>query len=95
MQILKTKNAKRKITMQLFVNNNSRFYYQTKEKPETLLEECKTEQKKKIKIENLIDDDLKKVNSMSRIMKVTITKQNQTIPVMNSMNILLKANEFF
>ena len=47
MQILKTKNAKREITMQLFVNNNSRFYYQTKEKPQTLLEECKTEQKKR------------------------------------------------
>ena len=55
------KNAKRKSTMQLFINNNARFCYQSKEKvyPQTLLEECKYEQTK-IKMENLIDDDLEK-----------------------------------
>ena len=47
--------------MHLFINNNVRFCYQSKEKvlPQTLLEECKYEQEM-IKIENLIDDDLEK-----------------------------------
>ena len=54
------KNAKRKSTMQLFINNNVKFCYQSKNYPQTHLEECKYEQKK-IKIENLIDDDLENV----------------------------------
>ena len=50
--------------MQIFVNNNSIFCYQSKEKvnPQALLEECKYEQVK-IKMENLIDDDLEKSSS--------------------------------
>ena len=55
------KNAKRKSTMQEFINNNVRFFIKAKKKyyPQTLLEECKYEQEK-IKMENLIDDDLEK-----------------------------------
>ena len=47
--------------MQVFINNNARFCYQSKEKycPQTLLEECKNEQEN-IKMENFIDDDLEK-----------------------------------
>ena len=48
--------------MQLFINNNARFCYQSKEKvlsSNTFLEECKYEQEK-TKIENLPDDDLEK-----------------------------------
>ena len=45
----------------MFINNNVRFCYQRKEKVlcQTLLEECKYEQEK-IKMVNLIDDDLEK-----------------------------------
>ena len=45
----------------MFINNNVRFCYKAKKKyyPQTLLEECKYEQEK-IKMENLIDDDLEK-----------------------------------
>ena len=52
--------------MHLFINNNVRFCYQSKEKvlPQTLLEECKYEQEM-IKIENLTDDDLEKSSSNS------------------------------
>ena len=57
------KNAKRKRTMQVFINNNARFCHKSQEKeknfPLTLLEECKYEQKK-MKMENLINDDLEK-----------------------------------
>ena len=56
--MVKRKNAKRKSFMQVFINNNAieakKKYY-----PQTLLEECKYEQER-IKIENLIDDDLEK-----------------------------------
>ena len=47
--------------MQVFFNNNARLCYKARKKyyPQTLLEECKYEQIK-IKIENLIDDDLEK-----------------------------------
>ena len=46
--------------MQVFINNNARIYYYSKEKAlQTLLRECKYEQKK-IKMENLIEDDLEK-----------------------------------
>ena len=47
--------------MQVFVNNKARFCYQSKKEyyPQTLLEECKYKQGK-IKMENLIDDDLEK-----------------------------------
>ena len=47
--------------MQLFIDDNARFCYQSRKKyySQTLLEECKYKQKK-IKIENLIDDDLEK-----------------------------------
>ena len=47
--------------MEVLLNSNARFCYQSKENnyPETLLEECKYEQER-IKIENLIDDDLEK-----------------------------------
>ena len=50
--------------MQVFINNNARFCFKSKEKyyPQTLLEECKYESKK-IKVENLIDDDLEKSSS--------------------------------
>ena len=68
------KNAKRKTTMQVFINDNARFNIKclsmimldSKKKyfPQTLLEECKYEPKK-MKMENLIDDDLEKVCLMS------------------------------
>ena len=50
--------------MQVFVNNNVRFYYHKNKKyyPQTLLEKCEYEQKK-IKMENLIDHDLEKNES--------------------------------
>ena len=50
--------------MQVFINNNARFCYQSKEKvlSQTFLEECKSEPKK-IKMENLTDDDLEKSES--------------------------------
>ena len=50
--------------MQVFINNNARFCYQSKKKycPQTLLEEYKYEQEK-IKMENVIDDDLGKSES--------------------------------
>ena len=49
--------------MQVFINNNFRFCYQSKEKVlSPLLEECKYE-KEKIKMENLIDEDLEKSSS--------------------------------
>ena len=58
-QIFETKQCQKNSTTQLFINNNARFCYQSKEKycPQTLMEECKYEQKN-VKIENLIDDDL-------------------------------------
>ena len=47
--------------MQVFINNNARFRCQSKEKilSTNLLQECKYEPRK-IKMENLIDDDLEK-----------------------------------
>ena len=58
------KNAKRKRTIPVFINNNARFCYQSKKKyyPQSLLEECKYEQKN-IKIENLTDDYIGKSSS--------------------------------
>ena len=58
------KNAKRKISMQVFINNNARFCYRSKKKYylQTLLEECKYEQKR-IKMENLMDDNWEKSES--------------------------------
>ena len=60
--------------MQVFINDNARFNIKclsmimldSKKKyfPQTLLEECKYEPKK-MKMENLIDDDLEKVCLMS------------------------------
>ena len=52
--------------MNVFINNNARFCYQSKEKyyPQTSLEESKYEQKR-IKIENLISNDLEKSDSDS------------------------------
>ena len=43
----------------MFIDNNARFKSKKKCFPQTLLEECKYEQEK-IKMENLIDDDLEK-----------------------------------
>ena len=56
--------TKRKSTMQMFINNNARFCYQSKKKyyPQTPLEECKYEPQN-IKMENLNDDDLEKSSS--------------------------------
>ena len=50
--------------MKVFINNNARFCYQSKKKYylQNFLEECKYEQEK-IKIEDLIDDDLEKISS--------------------------------
>ena len=50
--------------MQVFIDNNVGFCVKLKKKyyPQTLLEECKYEPKK-IKMENLIDDDLEKSSS--------------------------------
>ena len=51
--------------MQVFLNNNTRFCYQSKENvlsSLTLLEECKYEPKK-IKMKNIIYDDLEKGSS--------------------------------
>ena len=47
--------------MEVLLNSNGRFCYQSKENnyPQTPFEECKYEQER-IKIENLIDDDLEK-----------------------------------
>ena len=47
--------------MQVLINNNARSVIKAKKKyyPQKLLEECKYEQEK-IKLENLIDDDLEK-----------------------------------
>ena len=55
------KYVKRKSTMQVFINNNARFYCQSRKKHylETFLEESKYETKN-IKMENLIGDDLEK-----------------------------------
>ena len=53
--------------------------------PRTILEECKYEQKR-IKIENRIDDDLKKVNLIVTLMM----KQNLILIIMNLTNNLLK-----
>ena len=58
--------------------------------PQTFLEECKYEPKK-IKMENLIDDDLDKVNLMSLIVILTM-KQNL---MMNLTNNLLKAKKVY
>ena len=52
------------ITMLESVVKAKKKYY-----PQTLLEEWKYEPRK-IKLENLIDDDFKKVNLMSRIIKL-------------------------
>ena len=48
--------------MQMFIDNNARFKSKKKCFPQTLSEECKYEQEK-IKMENLIDDDLEKGES--------------------------------
>ena len=53
--------------------------------PQTLLEECKYEPKK-IKMENLIDDDLEKSLSESLIVKVIMILTVKQSPVMNIMN---------
>ena len=53
------KIAKRKSAMQVFINNNARFKSKKKYYPQTLLEECEYEQEK-IKMKNLIYDDLEK-----------------------------------
>ena len=60
-KFLRQKNVKRKSTMQLFINNNARFYYQSKEK--VLSSNALGRMQlwtKKDKIENLTDDDLEK-----------------------------------
>ena len=58
------------------VINAKKKYY-----PQTILEECKYDLKR-IKIENLIDDDLKKVTLMMKQILILI--------IMNLMNNLLK-----
>ena len=45
--------------MQVFINNNAVIKAKTNYYPQTLLKECKYEQEK-IKMKNLIDDDLEK-----------------------------------
>ena len=67
--------------------------------PQTLLEECKYVPKK-IKMENLIDDDLEKVYLMSWIMNlimIIMMKRNLTMIkiMMNPMNNSLKAKKVF
>ena len=61
---LRQKNAKRKSTMYVFINNNARFCCQSKKKyyPQTLLEECKYEPKN-VKMGNLIEYNLEKSSS--------------------------------
>ena len=63
--------------------------------PQTLLEECKYELKK-MKMENLIDDDLEK-SSSDESDNDLMMKQNLTMKmvIMNSMNNLLKAKLVF
>ena len=68
----------------VFVNNNVRFYY-----PQTFLEECKYGQEK-IKMENLIDDDLEKSSSDESDSE----SDNEKI-MMNLRNNLLKAKKVF
>ena len=68
-----------------------------KKHPQTLFEECKYEPKK-IKTENLIDDINKKVNLMSRIIKlimILMMKRNLTMIMMNPMNDSLEAKKVF
>ena len=67
----------------MFIDNNARFKSKKKCFPQTLSEECKYEQEK-IKMENLIDDDFKKVNLMSLIVILMMT-------MMNLINNLLKS----
>ena len=67
--------------------------------PQTLLEECKYEPKK-IKMQNLINEDLEKVHLMSLIMKLIMTlmmKRNLTMRkiMMNPMNNFLKLKKVF
>ena len=59
-KFLEQEYPQRKCTIQV-IGNNARFCYQSKKKyyPQILLEECEYEQEK-IKMENLIDDDLEK-----------------------------------
>ena len=78
--------------MQVFINNNARFCIKAKKKyyPQTLLEECKYE-REKIKMENLIDDDLKMASLMNLIV-ILMMKRNLA---MNLMNNLLKVKKVF
>ena len=65
--------------------------------PQTLLVECKYEPKK-IKMENLIDDDLEKICLMSLIMKlimILMMNRNLTMIMINPMNDQLKAKKLF
>ena len=72
--------------MQVFINNNVRFIEAKKKYyPQMLLEECNYEQER-IKIENLIDDDFKKVNLMN-----LIAKQNLIMVMMNLTNNFVKS----
>ena len=84
--------------MQVFIDNNVGFCVKLKKKyyPQTLLEECKYEPKK-IKMENLIDDDLEKSSSDDETDNDLMKKQNQTMRklVTNLMNNLLKAKTVF
>ena len=58
------KNAKRKRTIQVFINNNASSVIKAKKKyyPQSRSEECKYQQKK-IKMENRIDDCIGKSSS--------------------------------
>ena len=62
---------------------------------QTLLDECKYEPKK-IKMENLINDDLEKCSSMSLTMKqIIILMMKQNLIMMNLTNNLVKAKNVF
>ena len=57
------RNVKRKRTMQVFINNNTRICYQSKEKELSSNTFGRMQIWSKIKIENLTDDDLEKSSS--------------------------------
>ena len=87
--------------MQVFINNNARFCYQRKksiyQRKKSIILKYEL---KKIKIGNLINDDLEKVCLMSLVVNlimILMMKQNQMMRkiMMNLTNNLLKAKKAF
>ena len=66
------------IMLDSVIRANKKYY------PQTLLDECKYEQEK-IKMKNLIDDDLEKKMSLKSLIVIQIMKQNLMINLMNNL----------